>query len=515
MITITMPKTYSQFLSEGLSPAALPKAILLITKYLRKQLMTDLFALPEPEKYRNSIEKGYGVRFFVPQGNRSFRLNWSAPSKMGMVGLKSVDVWLDSEIPFHVEFDTEVSLVKTLPLVVDLLKTKGTPKLGVTYLSPDDVDVLSESAEERLMISEAVNPDMDEVFYGVLGIIQETGFKKGDVYSAYKGAGLKVFDAIALKYPNLLVKSGTSYTWKGTKSDITQIASKSKEEVFASIGATKATITKATSKETIEVDPAIEKLEQQMERLSYEMQLGDLDDLIRLTVAGSKNALFVAGRGGIGKTHTVEKVLSSLGLADGSGYFKNTGTASAAGIYALLFKNRNGIVLFDDSDDALKDQESRNIFKAATDTKKVRKLVWNKMGKNIVEPDSMEDDEMIEQGLLPRYFEFTGKIIFISNLSMDKLDPDGALRTRAFLIDINPTDKEVYDFMEKIVADIPLQEGLTMSLADRLRVVNLIRNGQSKQTANLRTLSAGLNMAAGAKGTIDDAKLERMIRTYA
>jgi hypothetical protein len=180
-----------------------------------------------------------------------------------------------------------------------------------------------------------------------------------------------------------------------------------------------------------------------------------------------------------------------------------------------MFAHKDDVLLFDDSDDALGDQQSRNIFKAATDTKKVRKLVWNKMGKNIVEPDSMSAEEMIDQGLLPRYFEFTGKVIFISNLPLQKLDPDGAIRTRAYIIDINPTEVEIYDFMEKIADDIPLADGLTLSSSDRKRVITLLRKGKSKQSANLRKLSRGLNMAAASGGEISDSDLARMISTYA
>ena len=238
-----------------------------------------------------------------------------------------------------------------------------------------------------------------------------------------------------------------------------------------------------------------------------------------MTASGASNALFIAGRGGVGKTHTVEKVLSGIGLSDGNGYFKNTGTASAAGIYSLLFKYQNDIVLFDDSDDALKDQEARNMFKAATDTKKVRKLVWNKMGKNVVEPDEYEDpQELIDDGKIPRYFEFTGKIIFISNLKMDKLDPDGAIRTRAFMIEIDPTDAEIYDFMEAIVDKIQLDGDLKLDSATRKKTVDLLRKGKSKQTANLRKLSRALNMQAGSLKSgvnISDGDLTRMIETYA
>jgi len=237
-----------------------------------------------------------------------------------------------------------------------------------------------------------------------------------------------------------------------------------------------------------------------------------------MTLAGAANA-FISGRGGVGKTFTVEELLKNMGKRDNIDYFKNSGSATAAGLYTTLYRYRDKIVFFDDSDDALKDQEARNIFKAATDTKAVRKLVWNKMGKNVVEPDDeMTDEEILDQGLIPRYFEFTGKIIFISNLSLDKLDPDGAIRTRAFLVDVNPTDAEVYDFMDKIVGNMPLGDGLTLSDQDRKRVVKILRSGTSKQTANFRKLNRGLNMLAGCEKsdvTVSDAELQRMISMYA
>ena len=132
--------------------------------------------------------------------------------------------------------------------------------------------------------------------------------------------------------------------------------------------------------------------------------------------------------------------------------------------------------------------------------------------------DDMSDAEILDQGLIPRYFEFTGKIIFISNLDLNKLDPDGALRTRAFIINIDPTETEIYDFMEKIVDDIKLEDGLNLDHKSRLHVVDLLRKGKSKQSANLRKLSRGLNMAAGAIAAgveVSDGDLARMIESYA
>lgn len=211
-----------------------------------------------------------------------------------------------------------------------------------------------------------------------------------------------------------------------------------------------------------------------------------------------------------GKTQNVEDELAAAGKTDGDGYTKITGSASTAGIYRLMFQNRKNIMLFDDSDGALADQDSRNLFKAASDTKKIRKISWQKGGKNYVDAADYDWDEEGEQDELPRSFEFTGKIIFISNLPLNKLDPDGALRTRGFVLNIDPTDEELVAFMYKICNKIPLEVDYNLSETQRKNVVDLI--GQKKlapKSVNLRMLVRGLNIMAGtlaANGSIDEAK---------
>ena len=511
-------KNFKNFLSEGLAPASLKKAADLITVYIKNKLNIPLFNFTEVEEYKNSVDSGYGIRFFIPDGNRSFRINWK-DAGLNMVAVDSVDVWLNSATPLHAKFDKNESLVKVLPLVVDLLN--GDIGVGDQRLQPDGADKVTgpdtnESTVTEDSLEEASSSGgIEDVFDGVVEILQDPNFKKHTIWTTYKGAGIKIFDALVKKYPSKIVKSGVAYKWAGSKADISAIA-RDKAKILDSIGADHVAVTRGAGSETYKDDTSDEVLDKNVDRLPYKQQLKDLENLIKMTVSGSSNALFVAGRGGVGKTHTVEKVLRELGLKDNDGYFKNTGTASAAGLYALLFKNKNGIVLFDDSDDALKDQEARNIFKAATDTKKSRKLVWNKRGANVVDPDNdMSDEEILDQGLIPRYFEFTGKIIFISNLNMDKLDPDGAIRTRAYMIDINPTDEEVYDFMDEIVEEFPLQDGLSLNAAKRHKVVQILRTGTSKQTANLRKLSRGLNMYAAGGENLSDEELRRMISMYA
>lgn len=512
--------TFKNFLTEGFSPASLDKAHFIINKYLKKKTALQMFRYPGLEEFTNSTGKWFGLRFFVPKKRASFRLNWRQAGKAGLSNLESITYWNGIEPkPSVITFNSEVSVVKILPMLAEIIKANSVTavaKDGMLFSLPDDVPLNESYSTGQEMLIES-RFEMPEIFDGVLNLIQEPNFAKGKVFSLYKSAGFKVFDELERRYPDLIQKQGTKYAWVGKAKDLARIK-KERDAILTAIGVVAATITKGSGTEKYRTNPDVDAMENDMERLSFEAQLVDLENLVKMTVSGASNALFVAGRGGVGKTYTTEKILGQMGLTDGKGYFKNTGSASAAGIYSLLFKYKNDIVFFDDSDDALGDQEARNIFKAATDTKKIRKLVWNKMGKNIVDPDEMTDDEILDAGLIPRFFEFTGKIIFISNLPLQKLDPDGALRTRAFVVNIDPTIMEIYDFMDKIVDKIPLEEGLQLDQKARKHVVELLRKSTSKQAPSLRKLSRGLNMAAGAIAagvTVSDEELRRMIQTYA
>ena len=511
---------FKDYITEELATGSLEKAGSIILRYLRKKTgIKSMFANLGLERFKNSNGAGYGLRYYAPGKKiESIRFNWKSVGGASSQNLSSIDMWNGSTQgpTYHISFDRDVSLVQVLPQVADMVKS-GKVKSGPFTSYPTDISLKEDfNVEDLDYITEAVDPN--DAYDNVVSLVSSPGFTKQKVFKVWKSVGIKIFDEMEAQNPAIIQKVGRQYVWKGSKKDEKKLLTQ-KSNILTAIGATSGTIRGGSAKETYAHNSQLDELEADKERLTFEKQLEDLENLIKMTASGASNALFIAGRGGVGKTHTVEKVLSSIGLSDGNGYFKNTGTASAAGIYSLLFKYQNDIVLFDDSDDALKDQEARNMFKAATDTKKVRKLVWNKMGKNVVEPDEYEDpQELIDDGKIPRFFEFTGKIIFISNLKMDKLDPDGAIRTRAFMIEIDPTDAEIYDFMEAIVDKIQLDGDLKLDSATRKKTVDLLRKGKSKQTANLRKLSRALNMQAGSLKSgvnISDGDLTRMIETYA
>ena len=362
--------SFKSYLAEAFSNASTDKVAFLIAKYLKKKTGVVLFRYPGIEAFKNADGAGFGLRFYSSKKNVSLRFNWKSASQAGYSNLASIDFWNGkTPAPFHIEFDQTVSIVKVLPLVADALQNNSID-LGTIRTMPDDVPLNEDFNYDFL--AEAASPV--DILNDILDMVTEPSFAKGKVYTKHKSAGQKIFDQLETSYPALFVKTGTKFTWAGKAKDIEKIR-KEQGALLDATGSVEAKVTRGSAKEKYVISQEINALESDQERLTFEAQLFDLENLVKMTVSGAANALFVSGKGGVGKTHTTEQILANLGLRDGAGYFKNTGSASAAGLYSLLFRYKDKIIFFDDSDDALGDQEARNLLKAATDTKKIRS-VW-------------------------------------------------------------------------------------------------------------------------------------------
>jgi hypothetical protein len=510
---------YAPLLQEAISSVAFPKASLLIRNFLRKHLGTNqVYLYPEAEHFISGGKHGVGIRFYMNKVE-SVRFNWLADSSMDVSrNLMSVDYWdgsrHDGKPAYHLEFDKAQSLVKTLPFVASFIKS---PMIGNTLWIEETSlmeNALLNMNSDFSNIVEAkstggnVLPTIDQVIRA-LGQGSQQKDMRND--SSLGNGWAQVIVAIRNTYPQFFEKQGASQIFIN-KSNANKISKDAIVDAL-SIGGVKATVT-AGKIETYQASKEIETMEKNLPRLCFEEQLVDLRVAMGLLMKNSTNALYLAGRGGIGKTQTVEEELQKRGLTDGEGYFKITGSASTAGIYRILYEHRKHIILFDDSDGALKDVDSRNLFKAASDTKAVRKLSWMKAGKTYVDPDDMNDDDDGDDRL-PRYFNFEGKIIFISNLHIDTLDPDGSLRTRGYLINIDPTDEEVYKYMGKIVSKIKLDVDYTLSPEQRQEVIDVLRSRNQKEgSVNLRQLVRGLNTMAGVLAD-GGTEWQRMVLRYA
>ncbi len=480
-------------INEAVSLQNIDKVGNLIASYFSRNLKVGLVRMPGGEEYHNETGGGFGMRFFMQKdfnGFDSIRFNW-AKKRIDAAAVSSVDLFSKGKNVYNISFDTNTSLVKILPYLSQFLKD---PKSGtVSFITINEsVNLLNENPIHKINDYLVKN--------NVTGLITKAELRDiitKNIRGVDPNLAPKIYNALKTVKPNLLIQSEGK-----TKLDIGGGKLSAVSDDLHSTIFTRAKVTSGSTKETYESNPQVERLELKgIERLTFESQLEDMRESVRMLYRGITNAVFIGGRGGVGKTFNVESVLGELGLSDGSGYFKNAGSISAAGLYRLLFRHRNDLVLFDDSDSVFSDQETRNILKAATDTKKIRKLAWTKRSSDIVNAKDY-DESMEEEGVYPSYFEFTGKIIFISNLKIDKLDPDGALRTRGILVDIDPTDKEVYDLMKKIVGTFQIAEGLELSMAERLEVVQLLEDNPKKDP-NFRVLDRALNMRAGASPGFD------------
>ena len=208
-----------------------------------------------------------------------------------------------------------------------------------------------------------------------------------------------------------------------------------------------------------------------------EETLDDIYQISRKVAAGGFNSLMISGRAGTGKTYSVEKALADEGLIIDDDYIMVSGAVSTIMMFKKMFQYRNKVLVFDDCDAVFRDENGRNILKAALDTKAVRRISYLKKSGLVFDPKDFEMDpegefNMIENGMVPAYFDFGGRVIFISNLAKDKADPDGAIRSRSILIDVNPDDATI---MERIKTLLPYLEPRDMAMEDKLEIYEFMK----------------------------------------
>ena len=162
-----------------------------------------------------------------------------------------------------------------------------------------------------------------------------------------------------------------------------------------------------------------------------------LNDLTTMVVNNTTPSLIVTGEGGLGKTHSVTETIKSNDLSEDK-YVFFKGYSTARGLYNTLYDNNDKLIIFDDCDSVLDDKVALNILKSALDSYEMRTISWMaKMNKN---------DEY------PQQFEFTGRIIFISNKSISAVNE--AIRSRSLTVDLTMTPSDKIERMSAILENI-------------------------------------------------------------
>ena len=137
-----------------------------------------------------------------------------------------------------------------------------------------------------------------------------------------------------------------------------------------------------------------------------------LEEMTKAVATNVVKGLVVSGSAGIGKSYTVESILTqNLGmlqlLREGIPQYEMiSGGMSAAMLYEKLwnYKEEGQVLVFDDCDGILYDEDALNVLKAALDSKKSRRISWNSRSYHLQQLD------------IPNSFEYKGGIIFITNI---------------------------------------------------------------------------------------------------
>jgi hypothetical protein len=165
----------------------------------------------------------------------------------------------------------------------------------------------------------------------------------------------------------------------------------------------------------------------------------NIERLTKMVGRGLQPSLVITGGAGMGKTHIVKSTLEGMGLKESYDFVHFKGRATAAGLFVTLYENNDKIIVLDDCDSVFRDEDAVNILKGALDSYDTRKISY-------ISTKSLKDEYGSE---VPRHFEFSGRIIFISNINQSKLDD--AIRSRSFVADVDLTNEQMFERIEQLM----------------------------------------------------------------
>lgn len=209
----------------------------------------------------------------------------------------------------------------------------------------------------------------------------------------------------------------------------------------------------------------------------------NLSALTRMVGKGIQPSLVVTGMAGMGKTHIVKNTLIEMGLKESTDFVHFKGRATAAGLFITLYQNSDSIIILDDCDSVFRDENSVNILKGALDSYDTRKISY------ITSRPLMDEFGDV----LPQHFEFTGKIIFISNIAQANLDE--AIKSRSFVADISMTTDQLFMRMQQLMSKMEIN----IPMAAKEQAFTIMRDLHSKYegvAVNLRSFIKAARICA-------------------
>lgn len=391
------------------------------------------------EDFQRGGEEGSGVRMVNVNGDM-FRFNFSntvngyANSKA--VVLSSIDYWEPGNK--NLEYPTTTCTFSREVNVIQIWKKLSDIILSGKY-------------------GEYTRADL-----GAMNEAEDDLFKMGDNrmrkdFLAGKGITAGYRSVTRSGFENTIADQGLEDEWR---------------EYVAKVGAGKPE--KNTTEERMQ---KAEKMLKQVKYADPDVVFNDLVTLTKVFHKGKRKLLTVCGMGGLGKTFEIKHTLETLfGSSPNKHWiYIPAGKFTTLQFFQEVYDARDRIICFDEADNIVTNDEIVTMLKPALDTSGDGQMTYNtgtkrmtdmskkeveqycgevdywhgqegvpfafgkRFGKkeNIFGTDTFDEESEITGVWMPSRFYFTGKMIFISNLPLAKID--NALLTRGSRVDVTLT----------------------------------------------------------------------------
>jgi len=205
---------------------------------------------------------------------------------------------------------------------------------------------------------------------------------------------------------------------------------------------------------------------------SVEERFQFMENYVNLVIKNEANSLIISGDSGLGKSWRVMKIIDTYKDLP---YFLVKGFATARALYDTLYRHRNKLIVFDDCDSILEDKVAINILKGALDSYDKRTISWL----------AKSGDKSI-----PLQFDFSGRVIFISNKPLESFDK--AIMSRALSIYVFMTNEEKIEEMIRLSLTSEYLPNIATSI--KYSVALELVPYMDKEGVNLRTLEKAIKV---------------------
>jgi hypothetical protein len=389
-----------------------------------------------PFKMQTNSRDGklFGVKFLT-DNKKAFRINWKTTDTSGEIF--SIDVWTKPNIqPQKTIYVKDLNAVQTVDLLTELVGGKK--------------QEIKESFFDYLEAK--VTKDYSDV-------IQKWVSKGGDISQPMSALLADIKTKMGVAVPYVAVNN-----FKKQALGVTSLRSAIKKSPEYKAEPTPEEVAFLKS---IGLKPG--------QRQSGSSIFKQIEEFTRDVAKGKKNALIVSGDAGVGKTFNSRSILSEVLGSKGGKWVEKGGSMSAIGLYSYLYRNNGKVILFDDLTGPLDDKESLDILKKALDSNEPRTVSYNKM--NIGKGD-LED--------LPEEFDFTGRIIFVTNKKFNEIN--SAVKSRAKTVNVDLSGEQTIDLVQsKLKTFMPnVPTNIKQDVLDYL--LEMVQSGVFKGKLNFRVV---------------------------